>query len=259
MGTPSHIMYRIFTLLCLAIALVVADDQKDALTDLYHATAGDGWTRKDGWLSGDYCEWFGVQCNHDPPGTSQVFSVVLPGNKLKGPIPDSLAKMTHLKVIGLNNNELTGTVPGYLDTLPQLQMVHLSYNKLSGNLPPTMMNLTETDPNPDVQEIDLSYNQLTGPIPETIFGPEKLPIFAPADSLKVFNLRYNKITGSIPSRIVRAESMVSVLLGGNNMPGVVDSDLGDFLSSRKYCDLSGNVWACPLPDGVADKCQAVCE
>jgi len=250
-------MYRVFALLCLATVLVAADDQQDALTDLYHATAGDSWARRDGWLQGDYCTWFGVSCDHDPPGTSQVTSVSLPGNKLKGAIPDSIAKMANLKLMILNGNELTGSVPGYLASLPDLQMVYLQNNKLSGALPPMMMNLTEAYPK--MQEIDLSYNSISGPIPDTIFGPEKLPPFFPKASLKVFNLRYNAITGDIPTRIVHTQSMVSLLLGGNNMTGAVDSSLQDFLTHRKYCDLSGNDWTCPLPDGVAAACGAVCK
>ena len=120
-----------------------------------------------------------------------------------------------------------------------------------------MMNLTANYP--PTQEIDLSYNQLTGTIPETLFGPATVAPFAPTINLKVFNLRYNAITGGIPTRVARAASLVSFLIGGNNMTGVVDKGLGPFLDARKYCDMSGNHWGCPLPTGVAAKCQAVCQ
>ena len=120
-----------------------------------------------------------------------------------------------------------------------------------------MMNLTASYP--PTQEIDLSYNRLTGVIPETLFGPAKVAPFAPTVNLKVFNLRYNSITGAIPSRVTRAESLISFLVGGNNMTGAVPKSLGPFLDARKYCDLAGNHWSCPLPEGVADKCQAVCK
>merc|ERR1719230_164803 len=119
------------------------------------------------------------------------------------------------------------------------------------------MNLTVDYPS--MQEIDLSYNQISGPIPESFFGPAKLDPFAPADALKVLNLRYNQITGGIPEHITRAQRMISILLTGNNMTEVIPESLGTFLSSRKYCDLSGNSWTCPLPSSVADKCQAVCK
>ena len=66
---------------------------------------------------------YGVQCTHDPPGTSQVFSVTLPSNGLKGVIPSSIIHLTDLKVLDLSDNEITGSVPQGLDTLDELQMV----------------------------------------------------------------------------------------------------------------------------------------
>jgi len=244
-------------LLFVAIAYTVADDQFDALMDLHKSTNGPSWTRKDGWGSGDVCTWFGVQCTHDPPGTSQVFSVTLSNNNLKGSVPESISKIKTLKVLELSHNELTGQVPSTFASMPVLQMLHLNHNSLEGGLPATMMNLTVQYP--PMQEIDLSYNKLSGPVPETIFGPEKLDPFAPTDSLKVFNLRYNAFTGDLPTRMSRASILISALFGGNNMTGVISADTGKFLVSRKYCDLSGNTWTCPLPAGVADKCQAICK
>merc|ERR1712072_435097 len=211
--------------------------------DLHTHTGGSSWTRHDGWGTGDYCTWFGISCNHDPPGTSQVTSVVLSGNKLNGAVPESITKLQNLKVLKLDGNSIGGAVPSGLASLPDLQMVHLQNNKFTGPLPATMMNLTVAYL--PMQEIDLSYNQLSGEIPETLFGPEKVKPFAPSDNLKVFNLRNNAISGIIPTRVTHAATMISLLLGGNNMTGVIDDSLDSFLTSRKYCDLSGNTWTCP--------------
>merc|ERR1712196_688554 len=254
----SRIMlYRITFALCLIFALSSADDQHDALMDLHTHTGGSSWTRRDGWGTGDYCTWFGVTCKHDPPETSQVTDVVLSGNNLAGVLPESILKLRSLKVLKLDGNQISGAVPSGLASLDQLQMVHLQKNKFTGSLPATMMNLTVA--HPPMQEIDLSYNQLSGAIPETLFGPENPGPFAPTDNLKVFNLRYNAISGGIPARIIHASTMISILLGGNNMTGVIDGALDSWLTSRKYCDLSGNSWSCPLPKGVGAKCQAVCK
>merc|ERR1711988_1770342 len=179
--------------------------------------------------------------------------VALSSNGLKGSVPDSISKLHALEVLQLDGNELEGAVPSTFAEMSVLQMIHLQNNKLSGPLPPTMINLTVAYPS--LQEIDLSYNQISGSIPETIFGPEKVSPFDPSDPLKVLNLRYNQVSGQIPSRITRAAKMLSILLGGNNMTGTIASDLGPLLTARKYCDLTGNAWSCPLPDGVADKCQ----
>jgi len=249
---------KFFALVALFVcAAVAADDDVDALMDLHKSTGGDSWTKKDNWGSGDKCTWYGVQCTHDPPGTSQVFSVSLPNNNLKGAVPDSISKIKSLKVLELNNNELTGPVPSTLASLGFLRLVHLNNNKLSGPLPATIMNLTVNWP--PLQELDLSYNQISGDVPESMFGPEHQDPFAPDNNLKVLNLRYNAVTGPLPSRMLRAAKMVSALFGGNNMTGVISDEEGAFLTARKYCDLSGNTWTCPLPKGVAEKCQAICK
>merc|ERR1711977_294752 len=237
----------------------IQDDQRSALMTFYSATNGAAWTNNAGWgKAADMCTWYGVVCNHDPPGTSQVVSIKLSNNNLSGAIPEAMfPKLPRLKTLELNHNNLSGAVPSNLASLKELQFVHLQNNKLSGGLPATMMNLEVRFP--PMQEIDLSYNMLTGTIPDTLFGPEKPGTFAPSVNLKVLNLRYNSLTGNIPSRITRDNIMVSMLVGGNKMSGTVDPVVGKWLSQRKYCDLSGNQWKCPLPAGVADKRQAACK
>ena len=120
-----------------------------------------------------------------------------------------------------------------------------------------MMNLTVDYPR--MQEINLSYNHLTGSIPDSIFGSENVGPFDPTDNLQVFDLRYNQISGDFPERVLRAATLVSLLLGGNNMTGTISSNMTEFLTSIKYCDLSANDWSCPLPTGVDTACQAVCK
>merc|ERR1712010_410843 len=121
MGT-SNIMRAM--ILLLVFALAHCDEQKDALMDLHDSTNGASWSRSDNWgKADDVCTWFGVSCNHDPPGTSQVYSVILGANNLKGAIPASVIKMKSLKVLDLSDNQLTGEVPSGFETLPDLQQV----------------------------------------------------------------------------------------------------------------------------------------
>ncbi|NNM32188.1 MAG: hypothetical protein HKO53_03940, partial [Gemmatimonadetes bacterium] len=55
-----------------------------ALVALYNSTDGDGWVDNTGWLTApDPCEWFGVGCLLG----ATVASVVLPANRLSGPLP----------------------------------------------------------------------------------------------------------------------------------------------------------------------------
>jgi hypothetical protein len=240
------------------IEVAQTDSQQDALMQLYNATNGASWKQNTGWGSGDFCSWYGLECNHDPPGTSQLISIRLDANGLSGQIPEAIFNdLPHLKVLQLSNNKIAGAVPTNLAQLPKLQMVHLQGNRLTGSLPVTMINLKVAYP--PMQEIDLSYNQLTGEIPATLFGPENPAPFAPVISLKVFNLRYNMLSGSLPETMKNDQVLVSMLVGGNRMNGVISPALGSYLSQRKYCDMSGNAWTCPMPSNAAKSCQAICK
>ena len=40
--------------------------EKQVLLDFYNSTNGPFWHNKDGWAGlGDYCRWYGVQCNDE--------------------------------------------------------------------------------------------------------------------------------------------------------------------------------------------------
>ena len=55
--------------------------QLQALTDLYTATNGSGWTNKTNWLTGDPClkSWFGVTCNA-PTNTTITYVRCVPAS-----------------------------------------------------------------------------------------------------------------------------------------------------------------------------------
>merc|ERR1712159_966800 len=99
MGGQTSMKTLSFLFLAVSVFNAVADDQFDALMDLHKSTNGASWHRKDGWGSGDICTWFGVECTHDPPGTSQVYSVSLPKNNLEGSVPETVSKLKSLKVL----------------------------------------------------------------------------------------------------------------------------------------------------------------
>merc|ERR1712188_216376 len=113
MGTESAMKFSgALLFFASVIALSAGEVQHDALMDLHTNTKGDGWTRKDGWgTNADICTWWGVRCTHDPPGTSQVYSVALSNNNLVGSIPESITNLASLKVLDLSSNGLVGRVP----------------------------------------------------------------------------------------------------------------------------------------------------
>lgn len=107
------------------------DDQYDALSTLYQASNGAGWTDSTGWQGepGSECTWFGVECDGDV-----VSGIDLSDNNLSGSIPDALRLLTNLSSLALNDNALSGSIPVRLSHLP-LETLLLQNNQLSGSIP----------------------------------------------------------------------------------------------------------------------------
>jgi somatic embryogenesis receptor kinase 1 len=61
--------------------------------------------------------------------------IYLSFNRITGPIPEYIGKLTKLKVLALSNNLLSGRLPQNLDSLTSLEYLYLSNNQLSGVIP----------------------------------------------------------------------------------------------------------------------------
>ena len=85
--------------------------ERDILIELFEATGGDTWKRKAGWNSDKpICSWEGVVCGFFAD-SGPVTRLELWDNSLRGVVPESLTKLTDLKVLNLARNQLTGSVP----------------------------------------------------------------------------------------------------------------------------------------------------
>lgn len=80
-------------------------------------------------------------------------------NKLQGPIPASITKLSQLQQMDLSSNLLSGVPPHEFFSLPSIKYLTVARNRLSGNLPP---NLTLSS---NVRMLDFSFNLLTGQLP----------------------------------------------------------------------------------------------
>ena len=117
-----------------------ADDDRAALTALYHATDGDNWRNNTNWLTdAPLQEWYGVY-NTDSDG--RVTNLQIHGNSLSGQIHSKLGDLEKLRVLALGSNQLTGTVPPELGKLVNLEYLGISRNRLSGELPRSLTQLT---------------------------------------------------------------------------------------------------------------------
>lgn len=243
-------------LVCLIGGTTATDTQMTALMSLYKSTNGAAWTNNAGWGSGNhFCSWYGVTCDVHLP---IVYTLELPNNNLAGPLPSTITGLHSLKSLDLSNNSLSGPLPGNFPEFQTLRLLHIGNNQLSGPLPPQIWNLTQQFP--AIQEVYLNDNQFTGAIPETLWGPATLPVFHPQDNLQVFNVRNNQLTGALPMRLTRCNNLLAILVNGNNMDSIPsDPSMTSFLQFRKYCDLTGNSWACPVDPAVVSNCRVSCK
>ena len=81
--------------------------------ELYNATDGDNWRRKDNWLTDHPVDtWFGVTADSD----GCVTQLVLERNQMSGEIPSELGDLANLEVLLLNANQLSRCVPSSCKT-----------------------------------------------------------------------------------------------------------------------------------------------
>ncbi len=94
----------------------VPSSERAALIALFEATDGPNWAHKVGWLGppGTECHWHGVDCasKYDAP-TTNVTSLDLFDNTLRGTVPEAFGALPHLKSLHLatEDNALTGKLP----------------------------------------------------------------------------------------------------------------------------------------------------
>ncbi|KAJ4982154.1 hypothetical protein NE237_032991 [Protea cynaroides] len=117
------------------------------------------------------------------PITMQNF--FLSANQFTGSIPTSLASITQLSAMSLNNNLLAGEIPDAFQGLTGLINLDLSSNNISGQLPPSMESLSS------LTTLHLQSNQLSG----TLDVLQDLP-------LGDLNIENNLFSGPVPVKLL---------------------------------------------------------
>ena len=82
------------------------------------------------------------------------------GNRLEGPIPESIGLLKKLIALNLSNNAFTGHIPLSLANVTELESLDLSNNQLSGTIPKELEKLSF------LSYISVAHNQLKGEIPQ---------------------------------------------------------------------------------------------
>ncbi|KAI5072980.1 hypothetical protein GOP47_0013086 [Adiantum capillus-veneris] len=160
--------------------------------------------------------------------------LLLPNNKLSGPVPVSLSNCTRLLILNLSFNRLSGTVPMELSYLTNLERLSLWYNQLTGSIPSALGNLTK------LRSLNLNNNQLSGDVPVSI---------SRCTNLEWLNLNNNLLTGTIPRELGLLQSLTLLELGNNSLTGVVPQELGN-CSQLLWLDLNTNFLSGSIPTAI---------
>ncbi len=109
----------------------VAQQEYDALVELYNALDGANWTNKWDVSTNNIhqARWFGVS-NYD----GHITSISLPSNNLKGTLANIWAKLPYLNKLYLRDNKIDGidgTIPTTIETSVEMQNVDLGTIELS--------------------------------------------------------------------------------------------------------------------------------
>jgi hypothetical protein len=83
-------------------------------------------------------------------------------NRLSGPLPSEMGRLTLLEALYLYDNNLTGSIPSEFASLTDLTYVTLNFNELTGTVDPT---LCHEEGNQTRQYIELNAD-CYGPSPE---------------------------------------------------------------------------------------------
>ncbi len=226
---------------------------REALRELYEATGGEGWKRRQRWLTeAPISQWQGVEA--DSAGFVTRLSLV--GKGLDGELPSSIWDLSRLRTLVISNNEnLRGEIPEIPSTLEALDTLTLTYNGLSGLIPASISQL------PALRVLWLFNNALEGPIPpqlgelsrleelslsDNAFGAPIPPELGNLTKLRLFQALRAEITGGVPKELGSLGNLEALWLSGNPLAGPIPSELGQLKKLEwlylGHSDLSG-----PLP------------
>lgn len=129
---------------------------------------------------------------------SNLITLYLMGNRLKGSIPPEVGNLSNLEILALHENSLTGEIPSALGNLARLTWLAIDRNQLTGSIPASFGNTS-------LQSLHLFSNKLTGEIPSELANL----------NLRTLALSDNELSGNFPLGIAKPQT-TRVWCEGNN-------------------------------------------
>jgi len=225
---------------CLGAEDKMSLSERTILEDFYRATGGGAWKRNTAWMDSDesLCSWYGITCAADK---ESVASIRLPGNGLRGTVPEEIYNLPNLKVLDVAMNlvdvsfgsvgiateleylqlEATAIVSlSGLEAATGLKVLYMANNDLNSmQFPNEILSLT------NLESLDLSRNVI-----------QALPSLASQSNLKLLACSECGIAGSVPAWLTSLTKLEHVELEGNLMTGALPSLAA--LTSLKYFNMA---------------------
>nr|XP_029120093.1 probable LRR receptor-like serine/threonine-protein kinase At1g07650 isoform X4 [Elaeis guineensis] len=190
----------------------------------------------------------------------------LMGNRLSGPFPIVLTKITTLTNLSVEGNRFTGSLPPELGRLVNMEKLIVSSNEFTGVLPKALAELT------NLTDLRISDNNFSGKIPEYITNLtrlEKLVIYilcrqiggcsleGPIPSgisnlTSMTDLRISDLSGngSTFPNLSQMESLKTLILRNCSIHGDIPAYIGS-MRMLKHLDLSFNKLTGEIPSSLA--------
>lgn len=183
-------------------------------------------------------------------------------NRLSGPLPNSLWKLTHLEVMDFHKNAIDGHINNVIVEDHPLKYLDVSNNLLGGGLPTSINNLSQ------LTHLDLSYNRLDSRIPkdhlvnmtkirtlllteDDDMGAGPLPDWLRGmTDLQHLSFRLATRTGTIPTWFGELTRLELLDLDWNRISGTIPTELG-LLTSLKYLMLNRNLLTGTVPTQIS--------
>ena len=209
----------------------ISRSECEALVDLYKNLDGANWANKQGWdkmynknvaANEHICSRKGVECSSDK---KQVIGLELPGNKLKGTLPNSFKNLINLKTLNLGNNEIKTSLAKIKNE--KLQVLNLENNPLNESIPSDFFSVNKA-----LKNINLKNTKLSETIPQ-LNGWEK--------KIEELILSNNHLTGKLPASLNNLPNL-KVLKVDENLfgEGALDYIAGKPGRGNKTLDISKN-------------------
>ncbi|KAL7605895.1 probable LRR receptor-like serine/threonine-protein kinase At1g07650 isoform X1 [Lactuca sativa] len=194
-----------------------------------------------------------------------LVNLSMEGNRFSGSIPQEIVNMKNLQKLVLASNEFSGPLPVGLGKLTNLTDMRISDNNFTGKIPDFIGNWTQ------IQKLHLQGCSLEGPIPSSISVLTKLndlrisdlkttgssfPQLQKMEDLSKLVLRNCLIRGTIPEYVGNMRTLKTLDLSFNNLTGEIPSSFSE-LGKTDYIYLTDNNLTGPIPGWVFSSSKTV--